>query len=57
MSRFDMPDGASQDHKLRPVVGLGLEQYGIHGGGRQDAGSLSLDRLRPADLSAVGRYR
>jgi hypothetical protein len=37
------------DHQLRGVIGLRLEQHGVHVGMRRHAAGHGLQRLRPAD--------
>jgi hypothetical protein len=41
------------DHQLRGVIGLRLEQHGVHVGMRRHAAGHGLERLRPADFPAV----
>ena len=49
------PDPAGE-HELGAVLRLRLQQHRVHVGERGDAAGARLDRLRPADLAAIGGH-
>ena len=50
------PDPAIE-HDLRAALRLRLQQHRVHVGQGLDAAGARLQRLRPADLAAIGGYR